>query len=204
MAGHRIPNFDRYLAAGNMEIVRGREWYLEGDQFGLARILRGWDEKLRSALAKGYQGMRVSGNAFWLNSKYYKDFCDYECALNRPLEGQPMRVLCTYPMVASSAAEVLQVAQAHQRAVVQRKGHWERFELVPTTARIDLLTPRERTVLWWAAQGKSAEQIGAILHVTKRTANAHIQNATRKLGAVNKTQAVAISLRERLIGRNTP
>src|SRR5580698_4706553 len=32
-----IPAFDRYLAAGNMEIVPGREWYLEGDRFDLER-----------------------------------------------------------------------------------------------------------------------------------------------------------------------
>src|ERR1700688_1785848 len=38
----RIPAFDRHLAAGNMEIVPGREWYLKEDQFDLERIIRGW------------------------------------------------------------------------------------------------------------------------------------------------------------------
>ena len=36
----RIPAFDRHLAAGNMEIVPGREWYLKGDQFDLKRIIQ--------------------------------------------------------------------------------------------------------------------------------------------------------------------
>ena len=56
----RIPDFDRQLAAGNMEIAPGRECYLDGERFD-----RAWDEKLRGALAKGYDGMRVSGTAFW-------------------------------------------------------------------------------------------------------------------------------------------
>ena len=74
----RIPDFDRHLEAGNMEMVPGREWYLKGDQFDLKRIIRAWDEKLRGVLAKGYDGMRVSGNAFWRNTNHWKDFCDYE------------------------------------------------------------------------------------------------------------------------------
>lgn len=33
------------------------------------RITRGSSEKLSGALAKGYAGIRVSGNAFWFESK---------------------------------------------------------------------------------------------------------------------------------------
>jgi DNA-binding CsgD family transcriptional regulator len=201
----RIPAFDRHLAAGNMEIVPGREWYLNGgERFDLKKITSGWDEKLRGALAKGYDGMRVSGNAFWLNTNHWKAFCEYERELNRSLEGQPMMVLCTYPIVVSGAAEVLEVAQAHQLAVALRDGDWEAVEPVPIPARDHPLTPREREALWWAAQGKSASQIGKILHITKRTVDEHTKNAARKLGAANRTQAVAIALRERLIGKSSP
>ncbi len=202
--GRRIQDFDRHLAAGDMEIVSGREWYLKGDQFDLERITKGWDDKLRGALAKGYEGMRASGNAFWLNTKHWKEFCDYERALNKSLEGLPMTVLCTYPLVVSGAAEVLEVARAHQLAVARRKGDWELVEPVPAAANRHSLTPREHEVLWWAAQGKSAWEIGEILHISKRTVDEHTQKAIRKLGAVNRTQAVAVALRERLIGKNPP
>lgn len=202
--GKRITAFDRHLALGNMEIVAGREWYLKGDQFDLKRIANGWGEKLQGALAKGYEGMRVSGNAFWLNTDHWKDFCDYEYELNKSLKGQPFTVLCTYPMMLSGAAEVLEVARAHQLAVARRKGDWELVEPVPVTTRAHSLTARETQVLWWAAQGKSAWEIGEILHITKRTVDEHTHNATRKLDAGNKTQAVAIALRERLIGKSPP
>ena len=61
------------------------------------------------------------------------------------------------------------------------------------------LTPREQEVLTWAARGKPAWEIGEILKISKRTANAHIDNARRKLDAVNRTQAVVIALRDRII-----
>lgn len=200
----RIPDFDGHLAVGDMEIVAGREWYLKGDQFDLERIVSAWDEKLRGALAKGYDGMRISGEAFWLNTKHWQEFCDYEREVNKTFEGKPMTALCTYPMAASGAAEVLEVARAHQLAVARRNGDWELIEPTPTTGRIDSLTPREREVISWAAQGKSASQIGEILHITKRTVDEHTQTAVRKLGAANKTHAVAIALRERGIGKNLP
>jgi LuxR family transcriptional regulator, quorum-sensing system regulator BjaR1 len=62
-----------------------------------------------------------------------------------------------------------------------------------------LLTPREREVLTWVAQGKSAREIGEILNIAKRTVDEHVQTTTRKLAAANRVQAVAIALRERII-----
>ena len=61
------------------------------------------------------------------------------------------------------------------------------------------LTPRECEVLRWVANGKSAWEIGEILEITKRTVDEHVQTAVRKLGAANRTHAVAIALRGGII-----
>ncbi len=60
------------------------------------------------------------------------------------------------------------------------------------------LTLREREVLAWSAQGKSAWEIGEILSLAKRTVDEHAKTAMRKLGAATRTQAVAIAIRSRL------
>jgi DNA-binding CsgD family transcriptional regulator len=62
-----------------------------------------------------------------------------------------------------------------------------------------LLTTREQEVLTWIAMGKSAWEIGEILGIAKRTVDEHAQTAFRKLNAVNRAQAIAIALRERMI-----
>jgi len=61
------------------------------------------------------------------------------------------------------------------------------------------LTARESEVLAWVARGKSAREIGEILRITKRTVDAHVHAAIRKIGAVNRANAVAIALRDRII-----
>ena len=53
------------------------------------------------------------------------------------------------------------------------------------------LTPRERDALSWVAQGKSDWEISVILGVSETTARWHVDNGRKKLGAVNRAQAVA-------------
>ena len=123
-----VPDLDRHLADENIEILNGLDWYLEENVFSLERVTRAWDAKLKRALARGYDGMRVSGDTFWLAEKDWKDFCAYEKQLNDSITDQPMTVLCTYPLAKSGAGEVLDVVQSHQFAIARRQGEWEVIE----------------------------------------------------------------------------
>lgn len=51
------------------------------------------------------------------------------------------------------------------------------------------ITAREKEVLCWTAEGKTAYEISQILSVSERTVNFHITNVVAKLGTSNKTQA---------------
>jgi hypothetical protein len=72
--------------------VRDAPGHLKGGQFDLKRITSGWSEKLQGALAKGYDGMRVSGNAFWMEASHWKAFCEYEQEFDRSPAGHKMIV----------------------------------------------------------------------------------------------------------------
>ncbi|KXF75851.1 hypothetical protein ATN84_18005 [Paramesorhizobium deserti] len=61
------------------------------------------------------------------------------------------------------------------------------------------LTSREKEVLRWAAVGKTANDVAEILNITERTVTAHTVSAMDKLGAANKTQAVARAMQHQLI-----
>ena len=123
-----VPDLDRHLSDGNIEILNGLDWYLEENVFNLERVTSAWDAKLKRALALGYDGMRVSGDTFWLTEKDWKDFFAYEKQLNDSITDLPMTVLCTYPLAKSGAAEILDVVQAHQFAIARRQGEWEVIE----------------------------------------------------------------------------
>lgn len=68
---------------------------------------------------------------------------------------------------------------------------YQLLEVEKITAMPDVtLTVREREILLWTSEGKTAEIIGAILSISTRTVNFHISNVLAKLMAVNKVQAV--------------
>lgn len=73
--------------------------------------------------------------------------------------------------------------------------------LVPNDLASDVptLTSRELEALRWTMDGKTAWEVGTILGISERTAVLHLNNAMRKLGCVNKHQAVLKALRLGLI-----
>lgn len=62
------------------------------------------------------------------------------------------------------------------------------------------LSEREREVLRLLSDGGSYAEIGASLFLSPDTVRAHAQRAMTKLGARTRTQAVAVALREAVIG----
>lgn len=123
-----IADFDRYFVDGSIEIVGAHDWYLQDGAFDLARVIAGWNEKLARASAEGYAGVRVTGDTAWLERKDWADFCEYEESLNVAIANQRLAVLCTYPLAACSAGEILDVVKTHQFAVTRRFGTWEVIE----------------------------------------------------------------------------
>jgi PAS domain S-box-containing protein len=123
-----VPDLDRYFAGHSVEIVGARDWYLLNDTFDLHRVIRGWNEKLERASARGYAGVRVTGDTAWLQKKDWKDFCEYEDSLNQAVANRRLAVLCTYPLAACGAHEILDVVRTHQYAVTKRRGDWEVIE----------------------------------------------------------------------------
>lgn len=51
------------------------------------------------------------------------------------------------------------------------------------------LSAREKEILHWTAEGKTAAEVAAILQLSERNVGFHIQNAMDKLEAANKTHA---------------
>lgn len=70
---------------------------------------------------------------------------------------------------------------------------------VPEPGDSPNLTPRELECLRWTMEGKTAWELGRILGIAEQTTVRHLHNASRKLGCVNKHQAVLKALRLKII-----
>lgn len=65
------------------------------------------------------------------------------------------------------------------------------FDLPADDEAAVTLSVRERDAIAFVAEGKTDWEIGVILGVSEATARFHVDNARRKLGAVNRAHAVA-------------
>lgn len=66
--------------------------------------------------------------------------------------------------------------------------------------RMPQLTKREREVLRLLADGLTNQEIGKQLFLSPETVRTHVQKAMRRLEADTRTQAVALALKQSLIG----
>lgn len=208
------PRFDDFLAMGAIKFIPGYDWYLPGGEFESQRITGGWHAMLDRALARGFAGMRVSGNAFWMEENLWHSFREYEAELDRSLAGARMIVLCTYNINAARIVDFVDVARTHHFSITRRQGRWEFLEtpeLIAAKDEIrrlngaidilsrpfpgrDLLTPRERIMLSQIVRGASNKEAARELGISPRTAEFHRANIMRKLGARNAVELVGMVL----------
>jgi hypothetical protein len=123
-----VPDLDRYLADSHVEMVSARDWFLQGGTFDGKRLTDAWYEKLARVSARGYPGMRVTGDTTWLTKKDWGHFCDYEDGLNEVIDNQRLAVLCTYPLAGCGAPQILDVVRTHQFVLARRYGSWDVVE----------------------------------------------------------------------------
>jgi signal transduction histidine kinase len=119
-----VPRFDLYLKKGQMEIVEHSDWYLEEGTFDMTRVLEQWIDKLNKALTNGYAGIRVTGNTAWLSKQTWRNFADYEHAINETISGYRMLALCAYQLNKCSTSEIIDVVNNHQLGLVRQDGKW--------------------------------------------------------------------------------
>ncbi len=121
-----VPGFADYAAKNQIEVFPYTDWYLKGGSFDLDRTLEMWMQKHDEALKRGYTGLRVSGNPYWIdNKKDWDDFAAYEAAINNVIGGTKLLVLCTYSLEKCGVVEILDVVKNHEFALAMNQGTWQ-------------------------------------------------------------------------------
>jgi PAS domain S-box-containing protein len=123
-----MPDFRKYLTSGQIDILSYNEWYLKSGSFNSQEVLDGWVDKLNKALAKGFSGLRLTGNTFWLEKEQWNSFTDYEEAVNNVIGKYHMIALCTYCLDKCNASEIIDVILNHEFALIKQEGKWELVE----------------------------------------------------------------------------
>ncbi|HXI91183.1 MAG TPA: MEDS domain-containing protein [Blastocatellia bacterium] len=126
--GQALPDLQRYLTEGSIEIVTHDEWFQSGGAFDLHRVANQFEGKLDEALARGYVGLRVNGSPAWIATEDRRQFCEFEQQLDNLFPHKRVIASCTYPLASVGAYEIFDVTRRHQFAIAKRCGEWEVIE----------------------------------------------------------------------------
>lgn len=124
-----VPDMDKYIQQGCIEILSHADWYLKSGKFELDNAINSIIDRLRIALQKDFEGLRLNGDEAWLDREEWHDFVAYESALNPAIAGKRLIISCTYLLDKCEAADVLDIAAVHESAIAKRKGKWEILEV---------------------------------------------------------------------------
>jgi PAS domain S-box-containing protein len=123
-----IPTLDRYIETGQIEIIPHNQWYLKNGIFDLQRVTSAWIDKIGQALSAGFDGIRVTGNTAWLETKDWRCFADYEKQVNNAIDEYKMLAICSYDLNRCGATEIIDVINSHGSALIRREGRWDSIE----------------------------------------------------------------------------
>jgi PAS domain S-box-containing protein len=151
-----IPNLNDYLAKRQIEILNYSQWYARTGRFDADDVLQGWVDKLAISRQLGFEGLRLTGNTFWLEQDTWEEFIDYEAKINQIIGGRRMLALCTYSLEKCGVYEIMDVISNHQFALIKHTGRWEVIESVEHTKIEQALRESEerlRLAVWAANLG---------------------------------------------------
>lgn len=205
-----IPQFDEHVGSGRLHVITAADRYMVDGRFDADAFDAFWTVLLDEALARGHDGLRISGEALWLSARPRADARTSERCLDRLLAGRPMIALCTYSLATSRAADLLDAVQRHHPVVARRGGDWQPLDAAPlprnslaireieaAIARMqaqlegsDQLTDRERKVFGLLITGASSKEVARDLGISPRTVDFHRGNIIDKLGARNTADAI--------------
>ena len=121
-----VPDLDRYLATGQMQIRHYTELYTNpdgtvkpSDELSDAFAAMG-----STVTAQGYEGLRASGSVSWVDGEENMSrFMDYETKVNLAIQNARIMAVCTYPARAAALCRCRELIHNHGNIFVKR-GAW--------------------------------------------------------------------------------
>jgi DNA-binding CsgD family transcriptional regulator len=206
-----LPDFDRLLKNGNIEIVQYEKWFLTGRAIDIPKAIARIRQKVNQAVNSGFSGARLTGSPTWMrNNLRAQSFREYEHKLDGQLAREPVIVACTFPLRLAGAEDILDAARTHQFALTVRKGAWKRVEIADiesakrearrtTSPELEQLTFRQREILQLVAKGQNTKQIADLLGISVKTVEAHRLQLMRRLKIHNVAGLVRFAIRTGLV-----
>ena len=121
-----VPDLDRFLKSGQMQIRHYTEFYTNADGTVKppAELSDAFAAMGSTVSASGFEGLRASGSVSWVNdAESMSRFMDYETKVNLAIQNSRIMAVCTYPARAAAMCQCRELIHNHGKIFVKR-GEW--------------------------------------------------------------------------------
>ena len=121
-----VPDLDRFMASGQMQIRHYTEFYTDanGSVRPADQLSNDFAAMGSTVRAKGFEGLRASGSVSWVNdAEGMAKFMDYESKVNLAIQNSRIMAVCTYPAQAATMCQCRELIHNHGKIFVKR-GEW--------------------------------------------------------------------------------
>ncbi|MEA3084549.1 MAG: hypothetical protein QOC89_2246 [Paraburkholderia sp.] len=118
MLTRAMPALTEYIDAGQLQILDGAQLYAPSRTgFNGSATVGVWSAAVNDALGRGFEGLRVAGDAVCNENTDWAALLDYEATLKHKLAASPIVGLCTYCVQGLRAAQTREIGRLHDATV---------------------------------------------------------------------------------------
>jgi hypothetical protein len=114
----------RAVTSGQLIVFDAVEWYGKPETFDAERMVQQWLEKEQSALANGFQGLRITGNKSFVTPDSWNQLMEYERKLHDRIKDSRIIAYCSYLREQCGYVEVV---RCHHGSLDRTDDHWDLF-----------------------------------------------------------------------------
>jgi signal transduction histidine kinase len=173
MLAQTAPELADYIDAGQLQILDGAQIYSSPNTgFNGGATVSLWSAAINDALERGFEGLRVAGDAVCNETTGWVALLDYEASLKEKLAARPIIGLCTYCVQKLRTTQMREIERLHDAKVesprVEAAGH--------SRAQAQRQSEQRSENVVFRAEGSEATKEATIGH--------EIRNAITPLGLV--------------------
>jgi len=120
----KIPHLQKYIDKGQLQLLSDEEWFMPGGRFDGQYVLNGGLAKCREALSSGYEGLRITGNLFWLDQSNWNSFMEFESNLDSVIQDYNALIVCVYKEDKCTADNIADVMKTHEYVIFKVNDSW--------------------------------------------------------------------------------
>jgi PAS domain S-box-containing protein len=137
-----IRNLEDYVAKGQLKIVSCDREQSEGEDSGLAEMRQLWVARARTALERGFAGLRLAGDICWLKKKGRKNLQHYE-ERDEIVKNRKTLAISYYSLDECTALQIIAIIAAHELVMVRAGDGWELIKCFKYKNALEALSHNE-------------------------------------------------------------